>query len=134
MPGILFLTTNQIAQFDVAVQSRIHIALKYEPLNDVQTNEIFAQFLDQLNGKNQVKDLKSIQNWVTNDIIKRKAGFDGRQIRNIVSCAMNLARADNRKLERDDLMKVVDIVREFKTEFQMQFDRYIRAQDPRLPR
>lgn len=95
----------------------------------MQTNEIFSQFLDQLDNKNQVDNLKSIQTWVTSDIVKRKAGFDGRQIRNIVSCAMNLARAENKKLEKDHLMKVVDIVRDFKTEFKMQFDRYIRAQE-----
>ncbi|KAF4624368.1 hypothetical protein G7Y89_g13805 [Cudoniella acicularis] len=126
--GILFLTTNQIAQFDVAVQSRIHIALKYEPLSEIQTSEIFMQFLNQLNEKKQVKNLRSIESWVQSDIIRRKAGFDGRQIRNIISCAMNLARAEYRQLEKDDLLKVVDIVRDFKTEFKMQFDRYMRSQ------
>lgn len=97
----------------------------------MQTKEIFLHFLNQLNNKKQVKDLKSIQSWVMSDIVKRKAGFDGRQIRNIVSCAMNLARADRRKLEKDDLIWVVDIVRDFKDESKRQYDRYMRSQEMR---
>jgi hypothetical protein len=130
-PGILFLTTNQIAQFDVAVQSRIHIALKYEPLNEAQTSAIFMQFLNQLQEKNKVRSLSKIEEWLESDLLRRKASFDGRQIRNIVSCAMSLARAEDRSLEKDDLVKVVDIVRDFKTEFQLQFDRYLRSQEGR---
>ncbi|KAF2117468.1 hypothetical protein BDV96DRAFT_644883 [Lophiotrema nucula] len=91
--GILFLTTNQIAQFDAAVQSRIRIALKYNVLNEEQTKAIFDQFIDQLDKNKQVKDPDDIKTWVRNGI------------------------AD-----------VVDIARDFKTEFQIQFDRYLTSQ------
>jgi len=126
--GILFLTTNQIAQFDVAVQSRIHIALKYEQLNQDQTESIFAQFLGQLDREKQVNDMGEIMRWVRSEVIRRKYGFDGRQIRNVVSCAMTLARARGKKLEKDDVVEVVDYVRDFKTEFKLQFDRYLISQ------
>ncbi|KAG9230858.1 AAA family ATPase [Amylocarpus encephaloides] len=130
--GILFLTTNQIAQFDVAVQSRIHIALKYEALNEAQTTAIFMQFIRQLDAKKKVQSISKIETWMKSELIRRKTSFDGRQIRNIVSCAMSLAAAREGaegKLTKYDLLKVVDIVREFKTEFQLQFDRYIRSQE-----
>ncbi|KAJ4289219.1 hypothetical protein N0V90_011561 [Kalmusia sp. IMI 367209] len=126
--GILFLTTNQIAQFDVAVQSRIHIALKYEQLNEAQTEAIFAQFLNQLNVDNRVDDMAEIMRWVRSEVIRRKYGFDGRQIRNVVSCAMTLAKARRKKLGRDEVVEVVDYVRDFKTEFKLQFDRYLISQ------
>lgn len=128
--GILFLTTNQIAQFDVAVQSRIHIALKYDQLNDEQTTSIFDQFLVQVHKNKQIKDrdLQDIRNWVKNEVIRRKYGFDGRQIRNVLSCAMTLARARGKKLSKEEVVDVVDFVRDFKTEFQLQFDRYISSQ------
>jgi len=91
------------------------------------------QFLKQLNEKKQVKNLNDIEKWVQSDNIRRKAGFDGRQIRNIVSCAFNLARAENRPLQKDDLLAVAGYVREFKTEFKSQFDRFIRAQGGNEP-
>ncbi|KAF1949695.1 P-loop containing nucleoside triphosphate hydrolase protein [Byssothecium circinans] len=125
---ILFLTTNQIAQFDVAVQSRIHIALKYDQLDDEQTEAIFKQFLVQLESEGQVKDMGEIMTWVRSEVIRRKYSFDGRQIRNVISCAMTLARAHGKKLSKDQIMDVVDFVREFKTEFQLQFDRYLSSQ------
>ncbi|TQV94676.1 AAA family ATPase [Cordyceps javanica] len=126
--GILFLTTNQIAQFDVAVQSRIHVALKYDALREEQIKDIFTQFLQQLRDKNKVEDMAGIENWIDSELHRRQVQFDGRQIRNIVSCAMNLARANGRKLAKEDLLTVADLVRSFKTEFQLQYDRYLRAQ------
>ena len=44
--GITFLTTSQIAQFDVAVQSRVLIALKNDKLDEEQTFKIFMGFVN----------------------------------------------------------------------------------------
>ncbi|KAF7884770.1 uncharacterized protein EAF02_005106 [Botrytis sinoallii] len=49
--GILMLTTNQIAQFDVAIKSRIHVAFKYEELTPDQALAIFNGFLQPLDKK-----------------------------------------------------------------------------------
>jgi AAA+ superfamily predicted ATPase len=121
------LTTNQIAQFDVAVQSRIHIAIKYEKLDKVQTLAIFRQFLEQLKGQGLVKNMDGILDWLEDDVWS--IGFDGRQIRNIMSSALSLARADQRtQLEKNDIKMVAGIVKDFKNDFRSQYEKYINDQ------
>ena len=121
------LTTNQIAQFDVAVQSRIHIAIKYSNLDKVQTLAIFRQFLEQLQGQNLVNNMSGILEWLEEDVWS--IGFDGRQIRNIMSSALGLARADGRtQLEKKDIKMVAGIVKDFKNDFRSQYEKYINDQ------
>jgi hypothetical protein len=43
--GILFLTTNRIAQFDEAILSRIHLLLRYEDLTQVARGQVWRNFL-----------------------------------------------------------------------------------------
>ncbi|KAI1204853.1 uncharacterized protein F4807DRAFT_314289 [Annulohypoxylon truncatum] len=104
--GILILTTNRLKSFDLAVQSRIHIAVEYNDLNQDQKQQIFMEFLNQLKVKDLIDPTKwdSIQTWVEEE--GRSKAFNGRQIRNIVSTAMGLAHADGRKLERKYLSLV----------------------------
>ncbi|XDG07550.1 hypothetical protein ABKA04_007165 [Annulohypoxylon sp. FPYF3050] len=104
--GILILTTNRLKSFDLAVQSRIHIAIEYNDLNQDQKQQIFMEFLIQLKDKELIDPNKweSIQTWVEEE--GRSKSFNGRQIRNIVSTAMGLAHAEKRKLERRDLSLV----------------------------
>ena len=88
--GIMFLTTNQIAQFDVAIPSRIHIAIKYNSLSNDQTEKIFKGFLDPLECQGLIEEYDEIKSWLEEDVYSNK--FDGRQIRNIVTSALGLAR------------------------------------------
>ncbi|KAL9004062.1 MAG: hypothetical protein Q9188_003097 [Gyalolechia gomerana] len=121
--GILMLTTNQIAQFDVAVQSRIHIAVKYGALNKDQSMAIFDGFLAPLARAGLVKDMESITKWLNNDVVKME--LDGRQIRNVVTSALGVARAQGKdKLEKRDMKQVLNNVKGFKEEFIKQFEKY----------
>jgi hypothetical protein len=43
--GILFLTTNRVAQFDEAILSRIHLLLRYEDLTQVARRQVWRDFL-----------------------------------------------------------------------------------------
>jgi hypothetical protein len=45
--GILFLTTNRMQTFDPAIISRIHLALKYEPLKKDARKAVWQSFLSQ---------------------------------------------------------------------------------------
>lgn len=63
------LTTNQIAHFDVAVQSRIHVAIKYAKLNTDQTMAIFKGFLDPLDKRGKVRDMEGIEQWLLEDVV-----------------------------------------------------------------
>ncbi|KAM0717829.1 hypothetical protein Q7P37_006161 [Cladosporium fusiforme] len=103
--GILFLTTNQIAQFDVAVQSRVHIALHYQKLSDDQTFKIFMSFVNQYRDRNLISDreYRRMEKYADSEAFQEK-GFDGRQIRNIVGCAMSHAKG-----QKDSMMTLEHI-------------------------
>ncbi|KAL8645451.1 MAG: hypothetical protein Q9210_006700 [Variospora velana] len=121
--GILMLTTNQIASFDVAVQSRIHVAIKYTKLSKEQIMLIFEGFLKPLEKKNCVYKIDAIREWIAEDVCNTE--LDGRQIRNIVTSALGLARAQHRnKLEKEHLKKIYQNVGNYKRDFLVQFERY----------
>ena len=122
------LTTNQIAYFDVAVQSRIHIAIKYGQLTRQQTKDIFEGFLEPLIAKDRVKDIEDIREWIDEDVCK--LGLDGRQIRNILTSALGLARAEGkRRLDKRDLRTILGNVKGYKDDFMRQFEKYKNLQD-----
>lgn len=50
-----------------------------------------------------MEDWRTIEKWVAKDATSNQCKFNGRQIRNIVTSAMGLARAGDRKLQKDDL-------------------------------
>ena len=129
----MFLTTNNIATFDIAIPSRVHVAIKYESLNAEQMRGIFRGFLDKLHNNNAVDDYEEImETWFEETI--RKAQFDGRQIRNTVTVALGLARAsrDNGtgdgKLTQQHLKMAFENVKGFQSEFKSQMQTYIEAQ------
>ncbi|KAK3347001.1 aaa family ATPase [Lasiosphaeria hispida] len=109
--GILFLTTNRLKSFDIAVQSRIHIAIEYGDLSVEQRDNIFTDFLTQLQQEGLVEEWGPITRWVTED--GKRSSFNGRQIRNLVSTAMGLAHAEKRGLIRDDLVSVASNTKAF---------------------
>lgn len=116
--GILFLTTNQIAQFDVAVESRVHIALYYPKLSQDQTTDIFMSFVKQYYDEEWVSDsaYEEIKSYAANENFSDK-GFDGRQLRNIVGCAMSHAKEQKRSnLTVRDIEDVVGYVSRFQSD------------------
>lgn len=129
----MFLTTNQIAQFDVAIPSRIHVSIQYNSLKPKQMKNIFSGFLDPLDDKGLVDNYKEIKEWLNDDVYD--IGFDGRQIRNIVTASLGLARAEqkynggNGKLKKSHLKAIANNSRSFKTDFTVQYDRYINSQE-----
>lgn len=85
--GIIIMTTNRIRAIDVAVISRIHLAVRYDDLSVEQTQNIFKYYLDQL----QEREPSLIENREKIDIFIEEHGenypFNGRQIRNVVQAA-----------------------------------------------
>ncbi len=128
----MFLTTNQIADFDVAIVSRIHVAVQYESLNKDQTQDIFTGFLDKLDNQNLIEDYEGIKDWLKEDVFTE--GFDGRQIRNIVTTALGLARAEKsrhrgkEKLAKRHIKKAFNNVKVFKGDFRVQMEQYKQSQ------
>jgi AAA+ superfamily predicted ATPase len=114
--GIMILTTNRITSLDVAVQSRIHLAIRYEDLNKEYKQKIFKMFLDQLE-PDSIKDHERITSWIEEYGCDNK--LNGRQIRNVVSSALALARSTAKSSGGDDrltvqhLKDVINITKDF---------------------
>ena len=115
--GILILTTNRIKMFDVAVQSRVHLAVRYQDLSPTDRNKVFMNFYNQLTTEN-CDELTKLKNYM-DDVVEENP-FNGRQIRNIFSSALALAREHKRKVRVDDFKKVVKVTREFQSYLQEQ--------------
>jgi hypothetical protein len=116
----MILTTNQIAEFDIAIPSRIHVAIKYDGLDKGQMRNIFDGFLAPLDDQDLIEDYEGIKKWLKQDVFTYQ--FDGRQIRNIVTTALSLARAESKdtgknKLKLEHLKEVALNSRAFNEEW-----------------
>lgn len=127
--GILILTTNQIAQFDVAVLSRIHIAIEYTSLNRNQQERIFNTFLEPLDKKGLVESYDDIKEWLEESVYGSH-NLDGRQIRNIITSGLGLARArGHNKLKKTHLQPIFKNTNIFKQSYIREFEKYKTAQN-----
>lgn len=101
--GIMILTTNRITSLDIAVQSRIHLAIRYDDLTRQQKENVFRLFLKQLK-PDSISNFESIMEYI------KEYGSDyklnGRQIRNVVSSALSLARSQAKGNDGDERLTV----------------------------
>lgn len=105
--GILFLTTNRIDTFDEAFKSRLHMPLRYGELPRESRRKIWAIFLEPLRAEEK--------------LVIDEAGYDqisvpplnGRQIKNIIRIAIDLASFKEEKLTIEQLDQVIKIQLEF---------------------
>lgn len=111
---LIFLTTNRITSFDIGVQSRMHLAIQYKDLTEVQKFQIFKNFLEKVPDSKIVcfrKDLyRRVEGLCVRDIL------NGRQIRNIVSAALALANSDEQgsgRLSYEHLRRVFETTMDF---------------------
>lgn len=105
--GILFLTSNRVTSFDEAFQSRIHVALKYNKLDEGARTKVWRNFMKFDDGK-EGKVLLGI-------VAERE--LNGRQIKNCVRTARSLAEAEGREVGLKHLMMVLDIQEQFEKDF-----------------
>ena len=81
--GILFLTTNRVANMDAAFQSRIHISLDYQNLTVEARRAIWENFLE------MGKERYNVSGEELDELAK--LSLNGRQIKNVVKTARLLA-------------------------------------------
>ncbi|GBF63954.1 hypothetical protein TMEN_6622 [Trichophyton mentagrophytes] len=79
--GIMFLTTNRHSTLDPAMQSRIHVGIKYESLSKDAKARVWQKQLSNAGAKISETELERLLNKSSN----------GRQIKNIVRAAFALA-------------------------------------------
>ncbi|KAF5613114.1 TOB3 (member of AAA-ATPase family) [Fusarium subglutinans] len=108
--GILFLTTNRVETFDEAFQSRIHIALRYDNLKSPAKRAIFKMFLDRVHklGKLKVEPLTEDDL----DLLSKQA-LNGREIKNVVGSAQDLAVNKGEALSMRHIKQVLDVHAKF---------------------
>lgn len=108
--GILFLTTNRVETFDDAFQSRIHIALRYNELNQKARKAVWTMFLD------KVKNMEGLDAVAFTDYdldILSRNQLNGRQIKNLVRTAQALALNEKEKLTMEHIKRVIEVAESF---------------------
>ncbi|KAM3070520.1 hypothetical protein ACMFMG_010341 [Clarireedia jacksonii] len=106
--GILILTTNRVGTFDEAFKSRIQLAIHYPALDLNGRLEIWSNFINSLDKVTaKVDELK-----LKIDILSRSK-LNGRQIRNTVKSAQQLAEFRKEKLDYTHFERVLEVADEF---------------------
>jgi hypothetical protein len=110
--GILILTTNRVGTFDEAFKSRIQLAIHYPPLDRPGRHKIWLNFLRIL--EDRKVDMASEDLYDAAMSLADKP-FNGRQIRNLLWTAAQVAKFENTTLNSGHLETVVRISEEFET-------------------
>lgn len=76
--GVMILTTNRVTAFDEAIQSRIHLGIKYEPLSRKAKAEVWTNFLKQATSASKIRKVSKISNKQLDELSKKE--FNGRQV------------------------------------------------------
>ncbi|KND91654.1 ATPase family AAA domain-containing protein 3B [Tolypocladium ophioglossoides CBS 100239] len=108
--GILFLTTNRVETFDEAFQSRIHIALRYDSLDAKAKKTIFKMFIERIKALGKL-ELQPFTDEELNDLAKHD--LNGREIKNVVGSAQDLAVSKGESFGMRHIKQVLDVHAKF---------------------
>jgi SpoVK/Ycf46/Vps4 family AAA+-type ATPase len=106
--GILILTTNRVGTFDEAFKSRIQLAIHYPALDKSGRMEIWSNFINSLDKKSAKVDELNLKV----DFLSRSR-LNGRQIRNTVRTAMQLAEFRKEIMDYTHFERVLEVADEF---------------------
>jgi ATP-dependent Clp protease ATP-binding subunit ClpA len=107
--GILILTSNRVGIFDEAFKSRIQLSLRYQNLDRTQRLEIWRNFISRLERLAADIDGLEIDAKDILDHIDKLATpeLNGREIRNAISTARQLARYRKQALGYTHIQAVI---------------------------
>lgn len=108
--GILFLTSNRVKTFDEAFQSRIHLAVRYNELEEANRRSIWKIWLDKAGDMIEPSEKERFEDELEEGGDLAKVKLNGRQIRNCFRSGMAVANARNlgeRKLKVADVSTMV---------------------------
>lgn len=117
--GILILTSNRVEVFDEAFKSRIQLALYYPELGPSQRRRIWRNFLDRLSEVDG--DSIDLDDFCDNLEDLKDVKMNGREIRNAITTARQLAKFRNERLNYENLKKSIKVSR--------RFDRFVKNED-----
>ncbi|KAF6808226.1 hypothetical protein CPLU01_15696 [Colletotrichum plurivorum] len=110
--GILILTTNRVGTFDEAFKSRIQLALRYERLKDYQRKQIWRNFFDRLRALGEKDNIDFDNISLHMDELARHP-MNGRQIRNSITTARQLAKYMKTRMVFSHLQRTIAITDKF---------------------
>lgn len=105
--GILFLTTNRIANMDAAFESRIHLTLEYPNLDVAARRTIWTTFFGRAAGEDSENNEASIDESELSRLCS--LNLNGRQIKNIMKMAQLLAVQSETALKYEHVQTVLSI-------------------------
>ncbi|RDW90657.1 ATP-binding protein [Aspergillus mulundensis] len=108
--GIMILTTNRIGIFDPAFESRIHFSFSYPDLDFTSRKAIWTTFLTR--HAKQANENGNQDIGFSDDQLNELAGpaLNGRQVKNLVSCARSLAFDEGDALDMKHLRSALAVV------------------------
>jgi SpoVK/Ycf46/Vps4 family AAA+-type ATPase len=108
--GILVLTSNRVGTFDEAFKSRVQLAVHYPVLDEEGRFEIWSNFIRTLRDRKVDMDFNELDRKIP---LLARNKLNGRQIRNLVWTAGQLAKYKGERLEYTHLEQVIEIANEF---------------------
>lgn len=114
--GILVLTSNRVGTFDAAFKSRIQLSLHYPPLTKENRLQIWKNFIEHVEGLTNSRTASlGIRSREIKDKLPElaKKALNGREIRNAVSTARQLAMFGNEAMGYRHLETVISEMEKF---------------------
>jgi hypothetical protein len=109
--GILILTSNRVGTFDEAFKSRIQLALHYGNLTRIQRRAIWANFINRLEDiEKENVDTINLRQYLDELAVH---DMNGRQIRNALTTARQLAKYKGRKMDYGLLRHAIGVAGKF---------------------
>jgi AAA+ superfamily predicted ATPase len=109
--GILILTSNRVGTLDEAFKSRIQVSLHYPNLSRPQRHKIWRNFINRFKRFEQPDIDFDDVNCYIGELAEQE--MNGRQIRNAITTARQLARFKDRKMTHADLKHVIAVAGRF---------------------
>ncbi|GME27635.1 P-loop containing nucleoside triphosphate hydrolase protein [Neofusicoccum parvum] len=110
--GILILTSNRVGTLDEAFKSRIQVALQYPPLNRPSRKQIWRNFFDMLETDDEEINLHELRRRI-DELTSHE--MNGRQIRNVLTTARQLAMYKQETLGWNHLEQAIKTASAFDT-------------------
>ncbi|KAL6238699.1 hypothetical protein BDW75DRAFT_237144 [Aspergillus navahoensis] len=106
----MILTTNRIGIFDLAFESRIHFSFFYPDLDFTSRKSIWKIFLSRQTEETDAHGTGAVG--FSDSQLDELAGpeLNGRQVKNLVSCARSLASDEGDALEMKHLRSALAVV------------------------
>lgn len=131
--GILILTTNRVGMFDEAFKSRVQLAIHFPSLGQEQRLQIWSNFIESMESEVNIHGIRKMYT------ILSMAHLNGRQIRNTIKTARQLALFKKEVMGYTHLQETIKISNEFEdyiqqamgqTHAQRAVDTCMRAPEP----